>query len=194
MSFQAFYLYFNCRYIQLGVSGSTAPLPRPAPDVCLKTHHPHQPPQPYRGRTQVSTGNRVCLTFHWFTTDRLASTTTSATFVAPIYKSLKLQKALFAKFTVVKQRWIFIYIVSIIKQNFIFSSYRLPQILAVKSMYAFLTHVIILTCCCFRGCDNVIGVELCFRNKDHVVIVMQYFPHEKFHVRRLYEELVKKKS
>ncbi|KAH3796925.1 cell division cycle 7-related protein kinase-like [Dreissena polymorpha] len=31
------------------------------------------------------------------------------------------------------------------------------------------------------GCDNVIGVELCLRNRDHVVIVMQYFPHEKFH-------------
>ncbi|KAL4218644.1 Cell division control protein 7 [Mactra antiquata] len=30
------------------------------------------------------------------------------------------------------------------------------------------------------GCDNVMGVELCMRNKDHVVIVMQYFPHEKF--------------
>lgn len=30
------------------------------------------------------------------------------------------------------------------------------------------------------GCDNVMGVELCIRNKDHVVIVMQYFPHEKF--------------
>ncbi|WAR31039.1 CDC7-like protein [Mya arenaria] len=30
------------------------------------------------------------------------------------------------------------------------------------------------------GCDNVIGVELCLRNRDHVVIVMQYFPHIKF--------------
>ncbi|XP_045188240.2 cell division cycle 7-related protein kinase-like [Mercenaria mercenaria] len=30
------------------------------------------------------------------------------------------------------------------------------------------------------GCDNVMGVELCIRNRDHVVIVMQYFPHEKF--------------
>ncbi|XP_021380364.1 cell division cycle 7-related protein kinase-like [Mizuhopecten yessoensis] len=30
------------------------------------------------------------------------------------------------------------------------------------------------------GCDNVMGVELCIRNKDHVVIVMPYFPHEKF--------------
>ena len=26
------------------------------------------------------------------------------------------------------------------------------------------------------------GVELCLRNRDHVVIVMQYFPHEKFQV------------
>ncbi|XP_050390925.2 cell division cycle 7-related protein kinase [Patella vulgata] len=30
------------------------------------------------------------------------------------------------------------------------------------------------------GCDNVMGVELCLRNRDHVVIVMPYFPHEKF--------------
>ncbi|KAL5015720.1 hypothetical protein ScPMuIL_005309 [Solemya velum] len=30
------------------------------------------------------------------------------------------------------------------------------------------------------GKDNVMGVELCMRNKDHVVIVMPYFPHEKF--------------
>ena len=30
------------------------------------------------------------------------------------------------------------------------------------------------------GCDNVMGVELCIRSKDHVVIVMPYFPHEKF--------------
>ncbi|KAJ8299897.1 hypothetical protein KUTeg_021416 [Tegillarca granosa] len=30
------------------------------------------------------------------------------------------------------------------------------------------------------GQDNVMGVELCIRSKDHVVIVMPYFPHEKF--------------
>lgn len=30
------------------------------------------------------------------------------------------------------------------------------------------------------GCDNVMGVELCIRHKDHVVIVMPYFPHKKF--------------
>ncbi|GFR85930.1 cell division cycle 7-related protein kinase [Elysia marginata] len=30
------------------------------------------------------------------------------------------------------------------------------------------------------GQDNVMGVKLCFRNKDHVVIVMDHFPHEKF--------------
>ncbi|KAK3088312.1 hypothetical protein FSP39_017350 [Pinctada imbricata] len=30
------------------------------------------------------------------------------------------------------------------------------------------------------GCDNVMGVELCIRNRDHVVIVMPYFPHETF--------------
>ncbi|KAK3579927.1 hypothetical protein CHS0354_014038 [Potamilus streckersoni] len=30
------------------------------------------------------------------------------------------------------------------------------------------------------GQDNVIGVELCLRNRDHVVIVMPYIPHEKF--------------
>ncbi|ESP04473.1 hypothetical protein LOTGIDRAFT_136165 [Lottia gigantea] len=30
------------------------------------------------------------------------------------------------------------------------------------------------------GCDNVMGVELCLRNRDHVVIVMPYFKHEKF--------------
>lgn len=30
------------------------------------------------------------------------------------------------------------------------------------------------------GCDNVMGVELCIRHKDHVVIVMPYFPHRKF--------------
>ena len=37
--------------------------------------------------------------------------------------------------------------------------------------------------CVFSGEDNVMGVELCLRNRDHVVIVMQYFPHEKFQVR-----------
>ncbi|XP_048774454.1 cell division cycle 7-related protein kinase-like [Ostrea edulis] len=30
------------------------------------------------------------------------------------------------------------------------------------------------------GCDNVMGVELCIRHRDHVVIVMPYFPHKKF--------------
>ena len=35
----------------------------------------------------------------------------------------------------------------------------------------------------FSGCDNVMGVELCIRQRDHVVIVMPYFPHEKFQVR-----------
>ncbi|KAK3775484.1 hypothetical protein RRG08_027239 [Elysia crispata] len=30
------------------------------------------------------------------------------------------------------------------------------------------------------GQDNVMGVKLCLRNKDNVVIVMDYFPHEKF--------------
>jgi cell division control protein 7 len=30
------------------------------------------------------------------------------------------------------------------------------------------------------GRDNVMGVELCIRHKDHVVIVMPYFPHQKF--------------
>ncbi|XP_067661829.1 cell division cycle 7-related protein kinase-like [Haliotis asinina] len=30
------------------------------------------------------------------------------------------------------------------------------------------------------GCENVIGVELCIRNRDHVVIVMPYFAHDKF--------------
>ncbi|XP_041368414.1 cell division cycle 7-related protein kinase-like [Gigantopelta aegis] len=30
------------------------------------------------------------------------------------------------------------------------------------------------------GCENVIGVELCIRNKDHVVIVMPYFAHDYF--------------
>ncbi|KAJ8300896.1 hypothetical protein KUTeg_022415 [Tegillarca granosa] len=32
----------------------------------------------------------------------------------------------------------------------------------------------------WKGQDNVMGVELCIRSKDHVVIVMPYFPHEKF--------------
>ncbi|XP_064616033.1 cell division cycle 7-related protein kinase-like [Liolophura sinensis] len=30
------------------------------------------------------------------------------------------------------------------------------------------------------GVDNVMGVRLCLRQKDHVVIVMPYFPHDKF--------------
>ncbi|RUS72953.1 hypothetical protein EGW08_019283, partial [Elysia chlorotica] len=30
------------------------------------------------------------------------------------------------------------------------------------------------------GQDNVMGVKLCLRNKDNVVIVMDYFPHDKF--------------
>ena len=34
----------------------------------------------------------------------------------------------------------------------------------------------------FRGKDNVIEVKACVREKDHVVIVMPYFPHEKFQV------------
>ena len=42
------------------------------------------------------------------------------------------------------------------------------------------------TSCIYRGEDNVMGVELCLRNRDHVVIVMQYFPHEKFQVRGLF--------
>ena len=29
----------------------------------------------------------------------------------------------------------------------------------------------------------MMGVELCIRQRDHVVIVMPYFPHEKFQVR-----------
>uniref|UniRef100_A0A0B6Z043 non-specific serine/threonine protein kinase n=1 Tax=Arion vulgaris TaxID=1028688 RepID=A0A0B6Z043_9EUPU len=30
------------------------------------------------------------------------------------------------------------------------------------------------------GQDNVMGVKLCLRNRDHVVVVMPVFPHEKF--------------
>nr|KAG5693392.1 hypothetical protein BaRGS_009865 [Batillaria attramentaria] len=30
------------------------------------------------------------------------------------------------------------------------------------------------------GVENVMGLELCLRNKDHIVIVMPYFPHHKF--------------
>ncbi|XP_070532099.1 cell division cycle 7-related protein kinase-like [Ptychodera flava] len=30
------------------------------------------------------------------------------------------------------------------------------------------------------GCDNVMGVQLCLREKDNVVIVMPYFTHDKF--------------
>lgn len=30
------------------------------------------------------------------------------------------------------------------------------------------------------GHDNVMGLKLCLRNKDHVVIVMDYFPHDRF--------------
>ena len=33
-----------------------------------------------------------------------------------------------------------------------------------------------------RGAENVMGLELCLRNKDHIVIVMRYFPHQKFQV------------
>ena len=34
----------------------------------------------------------------------------------------------------------------------------------------------------FSGDDNVMGVSACIRNKDHVVIVMPYFKHDKFTV------------
>ncbi|KAL8626024.1 hypothetical protein ACOMHN_012616 [Nucella lapillus] len=32
----------------------------------------------------------------------------------------------------------------------------------------------------FGGKENVMGVELCLKNRDHVVIIMPYFPHHKF--------------
>lgn len=35
---------------------------------------------------------------------------------------------------------------------------------------------------CFSGRDNVVGVSACLREKDHVIIVMPYFPHDKFQV------------
>ncbi len=37
-------------------------------------------------------------------------------------------------------------------------------------------------CYTCRGCDNVIGVKACLRHKDHVVIIMPYFPHDRFQV------------
>lgn len=36
--------------------------------------------------------------------------------------------------------------------------------------------------CYYSGCDNVMGVKACLRHRDHVVIVMPYFPHEQFQV------------
>lgn len=35
---------------------------------------------------------------------------------------------------------------------------------------------------CFSGKDNVVGLELCLRNKDSVAFVMPYFPHDPFSV------------
>ncbi|XP_076454660.1 cell division cycle 7-related protein kinase-like [Babylonia areolata] len=32
----------------------------------------------------------------------------------------------------------------------------------------------------FGGRENVMGVELCLKNRDHIVIIMRYFPHQKF--------------
>lgn len=36
-----------------------------------------------------------------------------------------------------------------------------------------------------RGTNNVIGIEFCLMNKGHVVIVMPYFPHQRFSVSRI---------
>ena len=36
--------------------------------------------------------------------------------------------------------------------------------------------------CFFSGEDNVMGVKACLRYRDHVVIVMPYFQHERFQV------------
>lgn len=36
-----------------------------------------------------------------------------------------------------------------------------------------------------RGEDSVMGVKACFRHRDHVVIVMPYFSHDRFQVRML---------
>ena len=36
------------------------------------------------------------------------------------------------------------------------------------------------------GRDNVMGVSACLREKDHVIIVMPYFPHDKFQVTTLF--------
>ena len=40
------------------------------------------------------------------------------------------------------------------------------------------------------GTDYVMGVKACIREKDHVVIVMPYFPHDKFQVRYHYRNIV----
>lgn len=37
------------------------------------------------------------------------------------------------------------------------------------------------------GCDNVMGVKLCLRNRDHVVFVMPVFLHDKFQVSIMYQ-------
>ena len=46
----------------------------------------------------------------------------------------------------------------------------------------FKKNVALSFCCHCRGSQNVMGVEACIRHKDHVVIVMPYFHHDKFQV------------
>ena len=42
--------------------------------------------------------------------------------------------------------------------------------------------VLALTVVYFSGDDNVMGVQWCLRERDHVIIVMPYFAHDRFQV------------
>lgn len=41
---------------------------------------------------------------------------------------------------------------------------------------SFIIHLLI-----YSGTDNVVGVDLCLRNKDAIAFVMPYMPHDRFH-------------
>lgn len=57
----------------------------------------------------------------------------------------------------------------------------------VDSWFFIITNWYInLICYCeCSGRDNVVGLELCLRNKDTVAFVMPYFPHDSFSVRMI---------
>lgn len=52
------------------------------------------------------------------------------------------------------------------------------------------SHLILLFLFYYSGSSNVVGIEFCLMHKGHVVIVMPYYPHQRFSVSYKFKFLI----